>query len=375
MGERRQELVLAPVGLPRLLVEQRVVDGDRRLDGEVLGGLEVGLGVTAARLRGDEADGAEHALLGGERHGHRRGEAELAQQPQVALGPRRPHQHLVGDDAYQLRLPGAQHHRDAVVGVGIDRVTLERFAHQLGPGRVAMGPGHQLDAVGAEDLHRAPVGELGNGELRDALERGAVVDQLGERLARLVEEPQVDLGVLAIGDIAREAPRMDETPVLPPAVGVDHGVADRAVFGAQPHFLIAHVLAAPQPIEDRGDLILVDVELGYVVADVLRLLVAEQLELGAIGALDDAVGSHPVQAHHRAAEEVVELGFVAANLELHPAALDEVSDLGGEGGDSVRQLPVGMLARAMPEHEDAFVLAFDRERCGERAIRRGQERR
>ena len=152
-------------------------------------------------------------------------------------------------------------------------------------------------------------------------------------------------------------------------------MADRAVLGAQPHFLIAHVLAASQPIEDRGDLLLVDVELGDVVADVLRLRVAEQLELRAVGALDDAVGPHPVQAHHRAAEEVVELGFVAANLHLHPAALDEVSDLGGEGGDGLRQLPIGMLARVVPEHEDAFGLAFDRQRCGERAIRRGRGRR
>ena len=223
---------------------------------------------------------------------------------------------------------------------------LECFAHQPGSSGVAVGPSDQLEAARAGDLHRAPVGEVRDGELSDALERGAIVDQLGEHLARLVEESQVGLGVLAVGDIASEAARVDEYARPPTApVGVDHRVADRAVPGAQPHFLVAHRFTALLLIEDRGDLLQVDVELGDVVADVLRLRVSEHFEFGAVGALDDAVGAHPVQADHRAAEEVVELGFVAPNLDLYPAALDEVSDLGGEGGDGVRQLLIVLLTR------------------------------
>ena len=74
-------------------------------------------------------------------------------------------------------------------------------------------------------------------------------------------------------------------------------------------------LARGQAPQDVGDDVLVGVELGDVAADVFLPGVAEQLELGAVGAQDRSVGPDPVQAHGGVLEEIGELALPVAQRE------------------------------------------------------------
>ena len=68
VGQGRQELVLAAVGLPQFPVKLGVLDGDGRSVGQVLRRGEVGLVVAATRLGGDEGDDAERLAPDLQRH-------------------------------------------------------------------------------------------------------------------------------------------------------------------------------------------------------------------------------------------------------------------------------------------------------------------
>ena len=83
VAEHRDEMILGRIGVAQLLVEPRILRRGRRARGEVFGKGQVRLGEMAARFRGDESDGAEDALVGDERHDHRRGQAEAAEQGEV----------------------------------------------------------------------------------------------------------------------------------------------------------------------------------------------------------------------------------------------------------------------------------------------------
>ena len=87
-------------------------------------------------------------------------------------------------------------------------------------------------------------------------------------------------------------------------------------------------LARGQAPQDVGDHVLVDVELGDVVADVLLARVAEQLELGPVDAQDRAVRPDPVQADRGVLEEVGQLPLArrAAPLSLRLSLGDAAED-------------------------------------------------
>ncbi len=177
---------------------------------------------------------------------------------------------------------------------------------------------------------------------RAALELASLL--LGARPPAL---EQLARQVLA-GDVAREAAGVHEPTVAPPDVGVDEHVADRAVPTAQLRRALADGLARREAAEDvLGDL-LVDVELGDRMADVLAVAVAQELELGAVRAQEDPVGADPVEAKGRVLEEVGELPLTCLEHRLGFAAHRHV--LGRAVDDQVAGREVAIDLRATVTH-------------------------
>jgi hypothetical protein len=82
-------------------------------------------------------------------------------------------------------------------------------------------------------------------------------------------------------------------------------VLDRAVPASQPGLDLAKLLTALQPLQDVADHVLIGVELGDVVADVLVQGIAEQLQFSPIRPEDDAVRPRPVERDRGVLEDVV----------------------------------------------------------------------
>jgi hypothetical protein len=112
----REEVGLRAVRRLRLLarahgraVERGVVDGERGARRQLLRERELRVAVAPPRLGGHEAHRAEHVAARDERHGERRGEADLAQDAQVLLVLRGGHEQRVRDVGEQDRLPRPHH--------------------------------------------------------------------------------------------------------------------------------------------------------------------------------------------------------------------------------------------------------------------------
>ena len=157
----------------------------------------------------------------------------------------------------QLRPAGAEHLRHAERRVGIVRVALLELLRQLHLRRIDVGHGEPLDGsalpsvVLDHHVDGAPVGEAGHGELRHLLQRGAIVDQRRQGLARLGEEPQGRLRAPALALVAGDGGGADDLAVRPGDRGDRRRHLDAAAVLAHPHRLeVGDALAAPQAIED-----------------------------------------------------------------------------------------------------------------------------
>ena len=152
---------------------------------------------------------------------------------------------------------------------------------------------------------------------------------------------------------------MHEAAVLSIRARTDQHVLDRAILAAQPRGIVARGIAAREAGHDRIDHILVDVELGNVMADVLALLVAEHLELGPGDPLDDAVRPDPVQADRGVLEDVAQVLLAALERTLRQPPLRHVAEDQHAPGavdvaDRCGTVVDGSL-RAVPGDEDRMV--------------------
>ncbi len=174
---------------------------------------------------------------------------------------------------------------------GADQL-VDTLAHDLGARACEpafVGGAHELvPQVGADVRHR-----YGQG-IRQALELSLAVTK------GLLRAPP-------LCDVAGEAARVHEVSVPEIAAGADEHVLDRPVFGAKARFEIVNGLAAGQPRQDVGDDLLVDMELGDGASHVLVRLVAEELELRAVGPQDGAVRTHAVQPDGGVLDEIPQL--------------------------------------------------------------------
>ena len=170
---------------------------------------------------------------------------------------------------------------------------------------------------------------------------------------------------------------------------MDEDVADGAVLVPHPGRVVTQRPAAPQAREDAVDHRPVDVKLGDVASDVFLARIAQHVELGAIGAQDDAVRPDPVQADRRGFEEVGELLLAAAKalgglapIGFGPQPLQAGHDLVRDGqcglelvgGEGVRRIEIDHeladeAGIAHQRHEgqrtDAFGFDRARERLGQ----------
>ena len=88
---------------------------------------------------------------------------------------------------------------------------------------------------------------------------------------------QLLFGLLAFGNIAGEATRVDEPAFLPEDIGADQHVADGAVLAAELGLVFAERLPGSQPAEDVDGHFGVGMELGDGVADVLLVGAAQHV--------------------------------------------------------------------------------------------------
>ena len=203
-----------------MLVEAGVVDGDAGAAPELLGERKVRGAVRASRFRGAERDDTEDVPACRERHDDRRTVGERAQVRQVFGVACHPHEHLVRDFRNQHRLPRAEDLGARMPLLGVRRIDLG--APQNGSLR-RVGAGHRQPADGPvrlDDVHRAPVGQERDRELRDRAQRLLVVERGPEVRAHAGQE------------LLMRRARLRPRPGAPEAL--DHE-ADRQVHGDEGH--------------------------------------------------------------------------------------------------------------------------------------------
>ena len=115
---------------------------------------------------------------------------------------RPPGDHLVGEMRQQDGLAGANHVMGADRRRGIGRILARERPRELDPRGIGVRQGELLQlAAAVEDVHRAPVGDLGHRHLRDGLQRLVVVERRrqGRRGAGEKQRPLVAAGSAANG--------------------------------------------------------------------------------------------------------------------------------------------------------------------------------
>ena len=109
----------------------------------------------------------------------------------------------------------------------------------------------------------------------------------------------------AVGHVDGDGTRVDQLPVGQPRGRGDEHIPDRSVLGAQACRDLVDLLVAAQAREDVVDRVPVDVELTDVPADVVLRRIAQQLQLGAIGAQNRALGGEQIQPYGGILEKLV----------------------------------------------------------------------
>src|SRR5215210_5480739 len=105
---------------------------------------------------------------------------------QVLCITRGGNQHLVGDPAIELRFAAAQHPGYSLRRVRVRWISATQLAPPGALCRVLAGHSKQVDrTVFLEHVDRAPVGEAGHRQARQARQRRLVIERGGEHLARL----------------------------------------------------------------------------------------------------------------------------------------------------------------------------------------------
>ena len=99
---------------------------------------------------------------------------------------------------------------------------------------------------------------------------------------------------------------------------------DRAVLRLQAGRVLVEPLAAGQTLENIVNDMSVGVKLGDGASDIFLRRIAEQVELGLVGAQDRPVRADEMQPHGAVLEEVLELLPALAQLGLHGLALGDV---------------------------------------------------
>ena len=215
MGQRRQELVLALVGVPQFPVELGVLDGDGRSARQVFRHGEVRLVVAVARLGVDERDDAQRLAPHGQRHADVRLQAKLPHDAEQFVVLDGLHEQFVGDLRDDLRPARAEDVPDALRRCRVGREAAVNVVGELHLRRVDVGHGHPPQrAVRLGQIDGRPIRKGRHGEGRHLLKRAVEVHQHGEGGAGVGEEAGRLLGPLALRHVQADADHAERLAVV-----------------------------------------------------------------------------------------------------------------------------------------------------------------
>ncbi len=328
----------------------------------------------AAGLGVDERQGPADLIANPHRDHDDAAHPDLPQDPKVILVAGRRDEQLVGDMRVEFGLPGADHVGRTRRGVGVDGVVGSKLpppAHFVG---VGVSDGDGVDgAVRIEEVDRAPVGEAGDAEPGDLIERGLVVEGLLDERPRLGEVLGPHLALLPVVDVEARADIAEER-----AVGGEPGRAPvedppvLLVVEAEPVLHLERLLA----VEMRG--VHVDAPVEVVGVDALGPSATEFLlqrppgerEPGGVEVRAPLVQpGHPHEHRGRVGHgpeaalaleqrhlDLLPLGDLALSRLVEPGVVDGDGGLSGDAGHEALDV-FGKDARAfVPEEEPAVDL-------------------
>ncbi len=140
-----------------------------------------------ARLRQGEADDAERAAAGTQRHEHERRGVQRAGAEVLGVARTRG-EPLVGDLAHEGGVTALDHGGEGAFVAGLDDER-RRLGETWLDGWIGVSRAETAQApLGVEDIDENVIGEIGDGHSRHALERGVVIERPGQDATRLREE-------------------------------------------------------------------------------------------------------------------------------------------------------------------------------------------
>src|SRR5262245_3328551 len=175
------------------------------------------------------------------------------------------------------------------------------------------------------DIQYAPIGKEWDGELSRLLKSAFAVGKGGHFTTGPSQEGERFLGPFAVSNIAGEAASLKELAAMPLDAGSHQNVFDGTILTTEASLVVVHDLAPSQSGQDVLDRLAVDVKFAFVVADVLIAIVTEHIELGLVGAEDDAVRPGGVERNCGTLEEVGQLTFAAAQFHFRFTTLRDIA--------------------------------------------------
>ncbi len=186
MGSNRDKFLTGYDRALRFVVQSRVVDRDGRTTSQVLDEFQIGGSIMTAGFGGYEGYSSKRPSTGEQRHNHGGREPHHPEHFEVFGVARGLLEHGVRNVHEKLRLSGAQYMRQSRRAIWIERVALEELSRPLDFIFVYMGDGQTPNRfIVADDMNRAPVGELRYRELGQVREGMLVVERLRQDSASL----------------------------------------------------------------------------------------------------------------------------------------------------------------------------------------------
>lgn len=129
---------------------------------------------------------------------------------------------------------------------------------------------------------------------------------------------------LRVRDVERVAAYPHELAVLEIGAGGDQDMLDGAVLCPQPRRKALQMPPDREALQNLFDGRLIDVEIGYVAADIVGLLITQQFQFRLVGAQDRSIACNDMQTDRRIFEEVVELVLAPLQRGVRPGRFGNV---------------------------------------------------
>ena len=369
MGQHGQEFILVPVCFLQPSQQRGVLDGNDCPMRKIFGGAEVVDVIHATRVRADECHDTKDTHPGAERDADVGLEAEFPNEAEVLVVLGNGGQHFVRNRAGPLGLARADHLLRAVDVRSARRVFALQFAHVSDFSGIGMGHGDATQApITLEEVDRAPIGEPGDGEGSDLLQRAVVVGEIRQGRARAGEKAGGLFGALDVGDVVGRADVAEEAPVTRESWHADRLHVAIDAIGAAKAELALEQRPPFHRLHVAADVVVVVVgvnEFRPIHSLDLALVHAEEIQVAPVDELG-AVGVVQPDEDGRLVGKGTETFLALPQCVLSASPLDELADLAGKGGHRFQQLFVALPDVAAEElnHAQEIVVHCDGQRKG-----------